>query len=97
VPREFESCGGFGLEPVTDGVHLAWFEREAGREPVADAEERVDSPRRRDGPDGQVAPCRELLVDQSADRVGATVSWPGCTEEASPMDSSSASRLSASP
>lgn len=63
---QLEGCFRLGRQPASRRPGVVRPEREPGRETVADAENRVDRPRRGDRPDGHVPPLGELIMDQVA-------------------------------
>ena len=55
-----------GLQPPPCHFGLLGLQRKPGRQPLADAEDRVDRPRCSEHPNGQAPPLGELLIDQRA-------------------------------
>lgn len=67
-PSSARGCR-LGFQPPARRGDVPWVKWEPGYQILADPEQGVDGPVRRDLPDGQGAPPGELVSDQSADRV----------------------------
>ena len=65
-PGQFPRRLRLGLQLAARPAGIPRAQREPGGQPVADPEDRVDGALRRDGPDRQVPPLRELVVHQRA-------------------------------
>ena len=69
APGQFGRCLGLRLQPAPHLAGVPGFQRESGGIAVANAEDRVDRPGAGHLPHRQVAPARELPVDQRPGRL----------------------------